>query len=95
MEQARSTLQGVDVRAVSVPLRRPVVSKVGRFDQWPLILIDLLDAGGVSAAATLSPTWRIGGSVVPAMRHLAGQAGRRIAPSPIPGGPAVAESGRL
>ena len=35
------TLESIDVRAVSVPLRRPVVSKVGLFNNWPLILIDL------------------------------------------------------
>ena len=32
MEQARLTLQGVEIRAVSVPLKRPIVSKVGSFD---------------------------------------------------------------
>ena len=35
------TIKSVDVRAVCVPLRRPVVSKVGLFKDWPLILIDL------------------------------------------------------
>jgi hypothetical protein len=29
------------VRSVSVPLKRPIVSKVALFDRWPLILIDL------------------------------------------------------
>jgi mandelate racemase len=29
-----------------VPLRRPVVSKVGLFKDWPLVLIDLHTPGG-------------------------------------------------
>src|SRR5216684_3420226 len=41
------TLKSVDVRAVLVPLRRPVVSKVGLFKDWPLILIDLYTNEGV------------------------------------------------
>jgi mandelate racemase len=35
------TYEAVRVRAVSVPLRRKVISRVGFFDRWPLILIDL------------------------------------------------------
>ena len=34
------TLKRVDVRPVVVPLKRPIVSLVGFFDAWPLILID-------------------------------------------------------
>ena len=30
----------IDARAILLPLRRPIVSKVGRFDDWPMILID-------------------------------------------------------
>ena len=37
----RLTLRVVELRAVSIPLKRPVVSKVGLFDRWPLVLIDL------------------------------------------------------
>ena len=33
------TIRSVEIRPVSVPLRRPVVSKVGRFEQWTMILI--------------------------------------------------------
>ncbi len=32
------TLELINARAVLVPLRRPVVSKVGLFKDWPLIL---------------------------------------------------------
>jgi mandelate racemase len=35
------TLQNAETRSVSIPSKRPVVSKVGRFDRWPLVLIDL------------------------------------------------------
>ena len=38
------TLKSVDIRAVLVPLRRPVVSKVGQFKEWPLILVGVLSA---------------------------------------------------
>ena len=48
------TLKSVDVRAVLVPLRRPVVSKVGLFKDWPLILIDLHTQEGSSGGAIWS-----------------------------------------
>ena len=38
-----------------LPLDRPVVSKVGRFDHWPLILIDLYTREGVIGRASLAP----------------------------------------
>ena len=37
----RLTLQSIQVRALSVPLRRPIVSKVGGYPNWPFILIDV------------------------------------------------------
>jgi mandelate racemase len=49
------TLRSVVTRAVLIPLRRPIVSKVGRFDQWPLILIDLQTEEGVVGRAYLEP----------------------------------------
>ena len=98
MEHVKLTLQGVEIRAVSVPLKRPIVSKVGRFDRWPLILIDLFTREGVVGRSYLEPylTHSIG-SIVPVLRHLVEQRiGRRVAPlSDFPGGPAFAESGRL
>jgi len=41
------TLRSVELRALSVPLKRPIVSKVGLFDRWPLILIDLHTEEGI------------------------------------------------
>ena len=49
------TWRSVDTRAVRVPLRRPVVSKVGTFDTWPLILIDLHTREGVTGRSYLEP----------------------------------------
>jgi mandelate racemase len=40
---------------VVVPLRRPIVSKVGLYDQWPLILIDLYTEEGVVGRSYLEP----------------------------------------
>ena len=41
MAVEKLTLNSVLVRPVLVPLRRPVVSKVGSFESWPIILIDI------------------------------------------------------
>jgi mandelate racemase len=79
---AQLKLKSVDVRAVAVPLRRPVVSKVGRFDQWPLILIDLHTTGDIVGRSYLEPY--LGNAVryiVPAIRDLASaRAGTTLSP---------------
>jgi mandelate racemase len=49
------TLKGVQVRPVAVPLRRPIVSKVGLFKEWPLILIDLYTEEGIVGRSYLEP----------------------------------------
>ena len=49
------TLESVKVRAVSVPLRRPIVAKVGQFTHWPLILIDVYTREGVVGHSLLEP----------------------------------------
>jgi mandelate racemase len=54
MPTPKLTLKSVDVRAVLLPLKRPVVSKVGLFDQWPMVLIDLYTMRASSAGATSS-----------------------------------------
>ena len=51
----RLTLRSVKVRPVLVPMRRPVVSKVGLFDQWPLILIDIETEEGIVGRSYLEP----------------------------------------
>ena len=72
----------VVVRAVSVPLRRPVVSKVGHFDEWPLILIDLHTKEGLVGKSYLEPYLRQSARyIVPAIHDLAtSRKGMRIAP---------------
>ena len=66
------TLQSIDVRTVSVPLRRPVVSKVGLFKDWPMILIDLRTREGVVGRSYLEPYLRNAArTIVPAIQDVA------------------------
>ena len=55
MTVPRLALRAVELRSVSIPLKRPVVSKVGLFDRWPLILIDLLTEEGIVGRTYLEP----------------------------------------
>lgn len=55
MTRTELTLKGVRARPVLVPLRRPIVSKVGVFRDWPLILIDLYTHEGVVGHSYLEP----------------------------------------
>src|SRR6202795_1281727 len=66
------TFRSVTVRSVLVPLRRPVVSKVGLFDQWPIILIDLATEEGVVGHSYLEPYLKHSARyIVPAIHDLA------------------------
>ena len=56
MNFEKLTFRSVTVRSVLVPLRRPIVSKVGLFDQWPMILIELATEQVLSVAATSNLT---------------------------------------
>jgi len=78
----RLTLKSATVRSVSVPLRRPVVSKVGLFREWPLILIDLYTKEGVIGRSYLEPYLKHSTRyIVPAIEDLvAAQTGKRLAP---------------
>jgi mandelate racemase len=49
------TLEAVDVRAVSIPMRRPIVSKVGVYPEWPFILIEVKTKEGVIGRSYLEP----------------------------------------
>lgn len=72
MRFEKLTFRSVDVRAVSVPLRRPVVSKVGLFEQWPIVLIDLHTEEGVTGRAYLEPYLKNAARyLIPAIRDLA------------------------
>ena len=48
MTVPRLTLRSVELRPVSVPLKRPIISKVGLFDRWPLMLRDKQDENSAS-----------------------------------------------
>jgi mandelate racemase len=76
------TLKSIDVRAVLVPLRRPVVSKVGLFKDWPLILIDLHTQEGIVGRSYLEPYLKNAARyIVPAIHDLAAaQLGKLLAP---------------
>jgi mandelate racemase len=69
---AQLTLGSIDVRPVSVPLRRPIVSKVGAFHEWPLILIDLHTREGIVGRSYLEPYLKNAARyVIPALLDLA------------------------
>lgn len=72
MRFEKLTFRSVEVRAVAVPLRRPVVSKVGLFEHWPMILIDLHTEEGVTGRAYLEPYLRNAARyLIPAIHDLA------------------------
>lgn len=49
------TVDSVTARAVSVPLNRPVIAAIGRFDMWPIVLVDIRFAEGVVGKSYISP----------------------------------------
>jgi mandelate racemase len=55
VQNPQLTYESIIIRQVLVPLRRKVVSRVGFFDQWPLILIDLHTKEGVVGRSYLEP----------------------------------------
>jgi mandelate racemase len=76
------TLKEVRARPVVVTLRRPVVSKVGVFHDWPLILIDLYTKEGIVGHSYLEPYLKQSVRyIVPAILDLAEAAkGQPVAP---------------
>ena len=65
-------IKDIRVRAALVPLRRPVIAAIGRFDFWPLVLIDLETNIGVTGRSYIAPYQdRAVPSVVAALRDLA------------------------
>jgi mandelate racemase len=82
MVPARLTLKDVRARPVVVPLKRPIVSKVGAFQEWPLILIDLYTNEGVVGRSYLEPYLKNSlRYIVPAIEDLAAAGrGQPVAP---------------
>jgi mandelate racemase len=76
------TLRSVEARAVLVPLRRPVVSKVGLFSDWPLVLIDLQTNEGIVGRSYLAPYLKASVRyIIPAIQDLAAALlGKPLAP---------------
>ena len=52
---AKLNFESVQVRAVSVPFRRPIIAKVGEFTHWPFILIDIRTKEGITGRSYLEP----------------------------------------
>jgi len=48
-------IRSIDIRAVLVPLRRPVIAGIGKFTEWPLVLVDVRLVGGVCGSAYVAP----------------------------------------
>jgi mandelate racemase len=72
MKLQKLTWRSVNIRPVVVPLRRPLVSKVGFFDEWPLILIDLETEEGIVGRSYLEPYLKSAArSITPAILELA------------------------
>ena len=82
MRLEKLTLRSVALRAVLVPLRRKVVSKVGFFDQWPMILIDLHTNEGITGRSYLEPYLHQSlRYLIPAIHDLAAaRVGKQVAP---------------
>jgi mandelate racemase len=82
MGPVRLTLKDVRARPVVVPLKRPIVSKVGTFQDWPLILIDLYTNEGVVGRSYLEPYLKNSlRYIIPAIEDLAAAArGQPVAP---------------
>ena len=64
MKLEKLTVESIRARPVVVTLRRPIVNGLTTVEDWPLILIDLLTAEGVTGRSYLEPY------VVKAMRYL-------------------------
>jgi mandelate racemase len=82
MKRVSLTLKEVRARPVTVPLRRPVVSRVGLFREWPLILIDLYTNEGIVGHSYLEPYLRESARyIVPVIEDLAAASrGQPVAP---------------
>ena len=78
----RLTLEAIEVRAVAIPMRRPIVSKVGVYREWPFILIDLKTKEGIVGKSYLEPYLRDAVRYIgPAILDLAEMLkGRQLAP---------------
>ena len=82
-QDAGLIVRDVAVRAVVVPLRRPLATRVGDFPRWPLVLIDVTTDQGIVGRSYLAPYLnRATAALLPVLRDLgAGLRGRPVAPA--------------
>lgn len=76
------TLRSIETKTVLLPLKRPIISKVGIYDHWPLILIDLYTEEGIVGHSYLEPYLLDAVKyIIPAIQDLAEKRkGQKIAP---------------
>lgn len=70
----RLTLHSLTLRVLSVPLRRPIVSNptVGRYGEWPFILLDLRTHEGITGRSYLEPyVLKSSSYILPAIQAIA------------------------
>ncbi len=82
MQHEKLTLHSVDVRLVEVPLKRSVISRVGVFDWWPVVLIDLDTEQGITGQSYLEPYLKQSMKYIKAVIEdiAASRAGKQISP---------------
>ncbi len=49
------TLKEIIIRAVNIPLNRPIVAHLGKFESWPLLCLDVVTHEGVIGRSYISP----------------------------------------
>ena len=77
------TFHSVEVRAVVLELKRPVVARIATITEWPIILIDLKTEEGIVGRSYLEPyVVKSMNYLVPALRDMGAMLeGHRLAPS--------------
>ncbi len=82
MKFEQLTFDKITVRASLVPLRRPLVAKVGQFNEWPFILIDVHTKEGIVGRSYLEPYLKDSVKyIAPALHDMAEKfKGRQLAP---------------
>jgi mandelate racemase len=82
MRYERLTFRSLDIRVVRAPLKRPIAAKIGSFNDWPLILIDLQTEEGIVGRSYLGPYSAAPARyIVPALHDLAAaRAGKPLNP---------------
>jgi mandelate racemase len=75
-------VRGVTVRSVTVPMGRPLATRIGAFSRWPLLLIDVTTEQGITGRSYLAPySGTASAALVPAVSDLGAQLrGRPVAP---------------